>query len=148
VVSGTKNCFQLTILNRGLAPAYQRFRVQVKLERGTESWIQYLPEIDNRRWLPDSLVTENCSLAPASELAEGEYSVKIRMRKENGVAVRPVWFALDGSLRDENGFYQVGSVYVKKSKNNSPQGQLNLIPESGEAPLSVFADASDSTDPD
>jgi len=114
VVSGKKNSFQLTVLNRGLAPAYQRYRVQVKLEGAADSWIQYLSEIDNRRWLPDSLVTENCSLAPASDLPEGEYLVKIRMRKENGVAVRPVWFALDGSLLDENGFYQVGTVYVKK----------------------------------
>lgn len=147
VFRGQETKVEMGIENFGYAPAYQKYRLIIKLEGNNQTCEQFVTEIDNRKWRPGESAVENFSLYVPSYLPEGDYVVKIKMVKDFSSAARPVYFALSDAIRDIDNFYQVGYITVKRiSSNRTPQIQLNVSPLGGNAPLDVFFDASESSD--
>jgi hypothetical protein len=135
--------------NRGVAPAYQRYRMQLSLEGESDFHTQWLLESDNRRWLPDRVTAETCAVYVPSRLPAGEYTVKVRMHKDTEEPERLVRLAVRASAVDGDGFCEIGHGRVAGvSDNRPPLAEVSGLPKSGAAPLDVRLDASGSSDPD
>lgn len=146
---GLQTTLTLEMENHGYAPAYKKYSMLVKLEGSSESYEQYLTEIDNRTWMPGETAIVSAALFIPSSLPMGDYKVKLKMVKDNLPVPRTVYLALQDKFKDQNGFYEVGSVTVKGSAaNQSPEMKLNIQPSEGLAPLEVGFDASGSSDAD
>jgi len=102
----------ITWLNRGVAPAYKRCLLQLRLESSDYSTITDLPESDNRQWMPDQPVTEHYSVAIRPDTASGRYAVKVALLY-GGPDGRPIDLGLQQSLRDEHGFFTLAQLTVR-----------------------------------
>jgi hypothetical protein len=90
------------------------------LEGASESYEQYLTDVDNRLSKPGELSTVTASLNIPSSLPVGEYKVKIKMIKDGMAAPRTVYLALQDKLKDVNNYYEVGSLTIESSSANVP----------------------------
>ncbi len=94
-----------------MAPAYHAYQLRVRLTGPAVQDFE-LPA-ENQGWGPSDekqTFTESYSLQRPAAMASGSYTLglKLYFPKEN----RDVLLALDPSLRDEPGYYRVGSVSV------------------------------------
>jgi hypothetical protein len=97
--------------NRGVAPAYEKFHLTVRLE-GPGGFEQEL-ESGNRRWIPRAAQTWNESyrLKLPADLKAGDYMLSFKLHSK--AAGRDVLVGLDSMLLNARKFYQVGKVTVR-----------------------------------
>jgi len=110
---GGRHALRLVWENRGVAPAYRPYALQVRLV-GPET-VEFEFEAGNRRWLPepqDTVYPEDYVLAVPDHLADGRYDLKIRLyaKQED----RPVFVALDPSLLDDQKYYTVATIALER----------------------------------
>ncbi|MGC9326073.1 MAG: DUF4832 domain-containing protein [Candidatus Hinthialibacter sp.] len=99
--------------NRGVAPAYYPYVIQVRLEGpGVETF-----EMDSgcQNWMPEPpgrIYNETYKFAVPKTPPAGRYTMKIKLysRKED----RDVFLALDPDLMDEDHFYTISSIDVRE----------------------------------
>jgi hypothetical protein len=109
--AGRDNEIRLVWENRGVAPAYHSYILQVRLE-GTQT-TDFEFEARNQRWFPASENTvyqENYALPVPGHLETGSYEVKIRLYDQRDD--RPVFIALDPSIQDGHDYYTVATVKI------------------------------------
>jgi hypothetical protein len=109
------NYIRLTWENHGVAPAYHRYKLFVKLvnkETG-KTFVQQLTESDNRSWMPDEIVAEQCTINLDRNLPGGRYDVLINMRDECGFHDRDIELALKKERETDPGWYKLGEVTAK-----------------------------------
>jgi hypothetical protein len=109
------NYIRLTWENHGVAPAYQKFYVSIKLlnkETG-KSFTQILSGSDNRTWMPDEITAEQCSVNLDKNLPEGRYDLLLNMKDECGFHDRNIELALKKEREIFPGWYKLGEVIVK-----------------------------------
>lgn len=101
-------------LNAGVAPIYRQYWLAVELQSPSGSAIIRVPA-DIRKWLPGDAVVDESLYVPAN-LAPGTYSFRIAMLdpRTQQSAIR---FGILG--REIDGWYDMGSLTVEKSKNES-----------------------------
>jgi hypothetical protein len=109
--SGADCQIEMTWENRGVAPAYHAYELQIRLE-GPVTLNAALPS-NNKRWqpLPKGIVfTEKYSFTLSNLLPVGAYTVKFKLYSpETG---RDVQIAIQKDLRDKEGFYKLGNLEI------------------------------------
>ena len=108
VKRGEEFNFSLTMLNRGVAPAYHRHTVSLRL-RGDESYRRELTEFDNRQWMPDVAVTSMAPFRVPREMPAGKYSVEVALFDGK----RPIELALRDACVTDDGYYRLGEIAVR-----------------------------------
>jgi hypothetical protein len=126
---------KVAIENRGVAPPYQPYELQLKLY-GPGGSISYVIGTAQRSWRPGTVIIIEFDLGIPRDFHSGEYTVRLglfdktspfvrtidvtpeynsagmKMYKELRVG-RPVELGLKESLRDNEGYYRVATVMVK-----------------------------------
>jgi hypothetical protein len=111
-----RNYIRLTWENHGVAPAYHKFKLFVKLinKSSGKVFIQQLTESDNLTWQPNEIVAEQCSINPDNDLIEGKYDILIGMRDDCEFHKnRFIELAVKKERETEPGWYKLGEVMVK-----------------------------------
>jgi len=106
IVRGGSTEIRLVWENRGVAPAYHRYGVELLLEGEAESFLVEPSCSDNRKWMPGCTFGETYRMYVPSSLPAGRYKIKVRMRSEN----RRVELGLSDKVRDQAGFYAIGGI--------------------------------------
>lgn len=103
--------FNLVWQNRGVAPAYQDFRLVLRLEdpAGTPALEREL-DAGNRTWMPGVPAVARYDLEIPAAIQAGEYAFKLKLISP--AAGREVRVALKAELRDNAGFYRIGTIHV------------------------------------
>lgn len=97
--------------NRGVAPAYFRYAVDIKLESATlGSYTQSFPDSGNRAWLDGTMTSESYRVSVPTTLPPGAYTLKLRLYHQQGAVVTPIQLGMSGALRDADGFYTLAMV--------------------------------------
>jgi len=111
-----RNYIRLTWENHGVAPAYQQYKLYLKLRNQINGkiFIQQLTESDSRNWSPDEIVAEQCSLNIEKSLTSGQYDVLIGLRDQCDFHKnRIIELAIKKEREVEPGWYKLGEVTVK-----------------------------------
>jgi hypothetical protein len=109
--AGEREPIQMTWENRGVAPAYHSYTLQIRLA-GPDT-AEFELDSGNRRWVgesPGKIYTESYALAIPKVLTPGRYVLRVKLYDRD--EKRDVLLALDPSLRDERGYYRVTPVDV------------------------------------
>lgn len=97
-------------INRGVAPAYNPYKLQIALTDSKDVTIPLTPvEAGNAKWLPG--ISEETYSFNTQELQPGKYKVEVMLYKElkNGFK-RPVLLAIDSKYKNPNGSYNLGVI--------------------------------------
>ena len=107
---GDEAVIEMAWENRGVAPAYQPYRLHLRLE-GPAVFDQEF-DSGNQRWLPKAAqpFAEFYRLQLPATLKPGQYALKFKLHSRT--AARDVRVALRPDLPDKAGYYRVGEVLV------------------------------------
>jgi hypothetical protein len=110
------NYIRLTWENHGVAPAYNHFKVYMKLVNNTtgRGFEQELSESDNRNWQPNETVAEQSALHLDETLAEGKYDLLISMRDDCGFHHQFIQLPIIKARETEPGWYKLGEIMVSE----------------------------------
>jgi hypothetical protein len=116
VTAGRRAALSLTVENRGAAPSYYPYTVGIVLEKsGAERFVP-LDSIDTREWMPGERTTDNGScLLPEGAVPDGTYDVHLCIRRESSHDTTAVLVALDNTIKNDRGWYRIGTVVVDGS---------------------------------
>jgi hypothetical protein len=114
IVAGTTARVALTWENHGLAPAYHRYQIKIKVEGHGHTFEQNLAEADNRTWMPGGSSITRCGLVLPSSVPEGIYALKIKVMDGNDAVERPVLLAFKDEIRGQDGFYTISTVTISR----------------------------------
>ncbi len=109
------NYLRVTWENHGVAPAYKRYKLFIKLvnKSNGRGCIQRLKECDNRNWQAGDIIAEQYVLSIDKNCKAGKYDLLISMRDECGFHNTAIELALKSSRETEPGWYKLGEVMVK-----------------------------------
>ncbi len=112
VTAGATLTVTLAVDNRGVAPFYYNWPLEISLIRNDRVAVFYrMKQIDIRRWLPGKHEVKAAMRIP-DDLAGGEYDIGIAI--VDPVVDKPaVDFAIDGSLRRADGRFVTGRVEIR-----------------------------------
>ena len=110
---GDKNNIQMVWENRGVAPAYHRYVLKIRLD-GPKT-MDFDLESGNRKWMPvstDGVHREKYIVVIPDKTPPGQYELKLKLysNEEN----KDVSLALDPDLLDEENYYKITAVKVEK----------------------------------
>lgn len=111
-----RNYIRLTWENHGVAPAYHKYNLYLKLVNKStgKSFVQQLTESDNRTWLPNEIVAEQCAIHPDENLVNGKYNILIGLADNCEFhKSRIIELAVKKEREAEPGWYKIGEVMVK-----------------------------------
>lgn len=114
-VQSSRNYIRLTWENHGVAPAYHRYKLFMKLinNHTGETFIQELTESDNRTWLPHEIVAEHCILQLDKDLTYGKYDLLIGLLDDCPFhRNRMIELAIQKKREHDPGWYKLGEVNV------------------------------------
>jgi len=146
--AGQRLSMGITWENRGVAPAYARYKLYLKLvcEQTGETELIELREADNRKWLPINPTDEIYSIRPRKNLTPGTYNARIglfeatdenaplpsgyEMPESEKFAFpgRPIKLALKQALLRDDGFYSVGSIDITAYERPYHEGVVDVQP--------------------
>ena len=110
-VAGGELRLDLRWRNRGVAPAYQLYRVQLRLRSTDGERILETAGSDNRLWMPDTndeVAQESVTAAIPGGISPGDYELSLRMTTLDCASVRPIRLGMHHSRRDSDGWYRIG----------------------------------------
>jgi hypothetical protein len=111
-----KNYIRITWENHGVAPAYHRYNLYVKLlnKKNGTSFVQQLTESDNRTWLPGEIVAEQCAINTVSGILRGRCDILIGMNDTCDFHKgRSIELAFKKERETEPGWYKLGEILVQ-----------------------------------
>ena len=109
IARGSEQKVKLVWENHGVAPAYYRYRLRMRLTNDTEIYEQELSESDNRKWMPDEIISETYLLRVPDTLKPGTYKVGIALYDQR--SGRNIELAVKDSIKAD-GFYTITGVEV------------------------------------
>jgi hypothetical protein len=109
---GSESDVEFVWENRGVAPAYHPYRLQLRLEGGETVDQDF--DAGNQRWLPEVKegFRERYRWKLPGGLKAGAYTLKFKLHSSQ--AGRDVLVALKSELCDQAGFYCVGIVEIRE----------------------------------
>ena len=99
--------------NRGVAPAYQPYRLVTRLQGPTSLDISL--DAGNRAWLPrpsGPVYVQTYPITMPATLTPGTYQFKLKLYCEQ--TNRNVHLALDPGIQDKQGFYTIGDMLITR----------------------------------
>ena len=111
--SGTSQTITTEWENRGVAPAYHRYHLVLRLQ-GPET-IDIELDSGNRAWIPKSQAetySKDYRIDIPKRLEPGEYELKLKLYSTE--REQDVFLALDRQLLDDNYFYRIAKMAVIK----------------------------------
>jgi hypothetical protein len=105
--------FSLDWQNKGVARAYNKYLLWVKLQDEKNKHIVQLENANPDSWLPGSMVSEQYKIDLPEGMMQGEYKVRIKMTTAC-VEKRDVLLGLQNQIKDNDGFYELFSFKVKQ----------------------------------
>lgn len=91
--------------NRGVAPAYEVFRITFRFKSG-EAADYTIADSGNRTWLPGEVISQTYEIP----IPRGSTTVKMKLRSSS--AGQDILLPLRSDLRDAEGFYTIGEARV------------------------------------
>jgi hypothetical protein len=115
---GSSISVKLVWENHGVAPAYHRYRLVLKLaNKGDKAsqaeHVQEIAAADNRRWMPCEIVGDSYQVDLPETLPPGSYKVGIALYDDRGTGKRPIELGLSDALKDPQGFYRLAELQVE-----------------------------------
>ena len=112
---GSESVLKIQWLNRGVAPAYYKYNLYLKLEKenGKSTYTQQLIESDNRKWIPCKINEESYCVKIPVDLAAGCYKLQIALVEEKENVKRNIELGLKNTIRGSDNFYNIGDVEIK-----------------------------------
>jgi hypothetical protein len=110
--AGTSTALTVTWENRGVAPAYEPFKLRLRLCGPATQDFEI--ESGNLRWIPlpdKKTYDEEYRVELSKELKPGEYTLQLKLYSP--AAERDVLPALKRDLRSRDGFYTLGKVRIE-----------------------------------
>ncbi len=109
------NKISIEWMNKGVAPAYNIYALNLKLqsENPAYSFDLVINDSGNKNWIPEIIKTENYSFDIPAEAQKGEYVLKFRLEEVYGETKQAIQIGLNESLTDKNGFTILGKVELK-----------------------------------
>lgn len=107
IAAGAELPITIAWRNLGLAPAYHRYVVELRLH-GPGSTILRLDGCDNRTWLDGAVTAASARVVVPATLPPGQYDCGLRLRDES--TGRTVELALASATRDAEGFHRLASL--------------------------------------
>jgi hypothetical protein len=108
---GAENSLQMVWENRGVAPAYHPYVVQVRLTGPKTVDIEF--DSGNRDWMPassDGVQGEDYALTIPEGIPPGQYELKLKLYSHD--EEQDVLLALSPALMDNNYYYKIATVEV------------------------------------
>ena len=114
-VHSNYNYIRMTWENHGVAPAYQKHKLFVKLinKNTGKAFVHELSGSDNRTWLPNEIIAEQYAINLDKTLKEGKYDLMFSMLDACGFHKKRIELALKKEREIEPGWYILGEVNVK-----------------------------------
>ncbi len=112
---GRKDTLQMVWENRGIAPAYHPYVLKVRLV-GPKT-VDFELESGNRKWMPvstDGFHRERYVVTIPDGTPPGQYELKLKLYSND--ESKDVLLALDPDLLDEENYYKIAAVQVKKQE--------------------------------
>jgi hypothetical protein len=111
--TGDKNTIQMFWENRGVAPAYHRYVLKIRIDG--PKMMDFELESGNRKWTPvstDGIHRERYIVTIPDKTPIGQYELKLKLysNEEN----KDVLLALDTDLLDKENYYKISEVKVEK----------------------------------
>jgi len=110
--AGISSLMQITWENHGVAPAYNKYYLMLKIENETSTVTQLLSEMDNTFWMPGEGATETYTVDIPALLSTGDYNLGISIISDTLESARRVELGFNESLRDASGYYKIGTIHV------------------------------------
>ena len=104
-----KNTLHLEWENRGIAHAFNKYELYVKVENKANASAQifHIKQADNRKWEPNQICTDVYNI-PTSKLPTGEYELSVMLKKESPEGeARPIELAFKEAQRTSDGYYKL-----------------------------------------
>ncbi|MBC8081482.1 MAG: DUF4832 domain-containing protein, partial [Gorillibacterium sp.] len=101
--------------NHGVAPAYHKYELELKLENiqdETMSWKHHLENSDNRNWMPSRMNWERFRVDIPSTLDAGTYKLGVRIVSKSSLGMRNVELGLKDEVRDHEGYYFIAQLNI------------------------------------
>lgn len=113
IAAGKSHTLQITWRNKGVAPAYNRYQLQLKLQNNNNSYTQVLKEANNTTWMPGEDKTENYTLNLPNNFSNGTYQASIRLVVDTLPNARVVDLALKENIKDSQGFFSLTTIQLE-----------------------------------
>jgi hypothetical protein len=114
---GVSNSISVTWLNKGVAPAYNKYNLYIRFVSTANASVVYeqpVAESDNTKWSNDAETKETYSVALPANLVKGKYLLQISLKKEiPNKPARVIELGLALSKRSNDGYYTVSEVTVE-----------------------------------
>jgi hypothetical protein len=102
--------FSIEWLNKGVAPAYHKYNLELKMECDTTYKFE-LTNSNNLDWMPNDPFIETYSIDLLDKISPGIYKMKVKLTS-NTEHKQEVKLGLDSSLMDSEGFYEVFNITI------------------------------------
>lgn len=114
ILSIGHNEISINWLNKGIAPAYNVFRLVLRFESKDQNSTFELKPVDsgNKNWLPGIIKTEIYQFDIPTEVKKGDYILKFKLTDPSTDPDQTVQIGLNGSLIDQNGFAELGKIQI------------------------------------
>jgi hypothetical protein len=113
----SKNMLKMDWLNKGVAPAYNRFSLVLRFKSGKLKK-QFDVIIDDARcnqWLPNVIKQEIYSYEISANIRKGDYEMFFKLEDRTSAPSQMIKLGIDSKYIDENGFIPLGKVIIKSS---------------------------------
>jgi len=114
VDAGSDQNFSISLENIGVAPAYHQYQAMFKIQNNSDMGIAVISNSNNTSWMPESTYIQDYSVTIPAWLPVGTYDVKFKLFDELDTK-RNIDLALNNYIRDEEGYFTIGSIAIEKS---------------------------------
>jgi hypothetical protein len=115
-VAGKKMLFDVTWLNRGVAPAYKQYQILLSLKAPGNKRVILPLTGNNMMWFPGEEIRERYAVIVPNNFNRGKVALGIKLIVKEGKGIRDIELGMQG--KGKNGFYQLGEVVVLPSAVN------------------------------
>ncbi len=114
IKSGTSDWLKLHWVNKGVAPAYFKYKLLLTLQgvKNKESYTIALQESDNRKWMPGEVSTEKYKIKVPASLKKQKYKMLVALREEAAGKIVPIELGFQDKIKRDNA-YEIGVLEIR-----------------------------------
>ena len=111
-----KNYLKISWENHGVAPAYHRYYLKLKLTNKSsgQSFNLNLNESNNQNWQPGRIIGESYSINLPEQISSGDYDISIGLFDISPNGETSIELAINNDRRDSLGYYKIGEIIISE----------------------------------